>query len=300
MEQLTLSIGTLIIFHEKIIRSMSCMVFLPGSDDLVHKRTVCEFCFKTEHYLCTKKSRYYQKSQDEKNDESTVKLKPGQTFAVMSKEELLKITRQQSSELKALHKRVKRLEECRKKMSDVGEKTYADFRFIFERLEKGMREKKEKLKNPVCLWSGCTRKSFQDVKCLYSHVKEHVPETEANTSPVDRVYVCMWKNCSKKFSKKGLLYNHVHDHTGGMQDQFFEVLLKDQAKALTTPSRQMRWHLLVIKWCLGVYSKSHALYDIRDSGFLKLPIGRTLSDYKNFCSSSSGWKTDRIMLMKEN
>ena len=85
-----------------------------------------------------------------------------------------------------------------------------------------------------------------------------------------------------------------------MQDQFFEVLHKDQPKALTTPSRQMRWHPLVIKWCLRVYSKSHALYDdIRDSGFLKLPSGRALSDYKNFCSSSSGWKTDRIMLMKE-
>ena len=162
-----------------------------------------------------------------------------------------------------------------------------------------MREKR-KTEKSCCLWSGCTRKSFPDVKCLYSHVKEHVPDPEANTAPVDRVYVCMWKNCSKKFSKKGLLHNHVHDYTGGMQDQFFEVLLKDQAKALTTPSRQMRWHLLVIKWCLGVYSKSHALYDIRDSGFLKLPIGRTLSDYKNFCSSSSGWKTDRIMLMKEN
>lgn len=110
-------------FHEKIIRSMSCMVFLPGSDDLVLKRTVCEFCFKTEHYLRTQKSRYYDcRSHRIKDDESTAKLKPGQTFAVMSKEELLKITRQQSSELKALHKRVKRLEECTKKMSDVGEK----------------------------------------------------------------------------------------------------------------------------------------------------------------------------------
>ena len=161
-----------------------------------------------------------------------------------------------------------------------------------------MREKR-KTEKSCCLWSSCTRKSFPDVKCLYSHVNENVPDPEANTAPVDRVYVCMWKNCSKKFSKKGLLHNHVHDYTGGMQDQFFEVLLKDQAKALTTPSRQMRWHLLVLKWCLGVYSKSHALYDIRDSGFLKLPIGRTLSDYKNFCSSS-GSKTDRIMLMKEN
>ena len=55
-------------------------------------------------------------------------------------------------------------------MSDVGEKTDEDFRFLFQRLEKGMRGKKEKLKNPVCLWSGCARKSFPNVKCLYSHV----------------------------------------------------------------------------------------------------------------------------------
>ena len=95
-------------FHEKIIRSMSCMVFLPGSDDVVHKRTVCEFASKQNTICAPKKSRYHQRSQDEKNDESTAKLKPGQTFAVMFKEELLEIIRQQSSELKALHKRVKR------------------------------------------------------------------------------------------------------------------------------------------------------------------------------------------------
>ena len=74
----------------------------------------------------------------------------------MSKEELLKITRQQSSELKALHKRGKRLEECRKKMSDVGEKPDADFGFILERLEKGMREKKRK-----------TEKSFLSLVGMY-------------------------------------------------------------------------------------------------------------------------------------
>ena len=41
-------------------------------------------------------------------------------------------------------------------MSDVGEKTDADFRFIFERLEKGMREKKRK-----------TEKSFLSLVGLY-------------------------------------------------------------------------------------------------------------------------------------
>ena len=54
----------------------------------------------------------------------------------------------------------------------------------------------------------------------------------------------------------------------------------------------MRWHSSVLKWCLRLYTRSHSLYsDLRESGFLKLPSGRTLSDYKNFCSSKSGWQT---------
>lgn len=69
------------------------------------------------------------------------------------------------------------------------------------------------------------------------------------------------------------------------------LLLKDQAKALNMPSRQMRWHPLVLKWCLRLYSKSHSMYsELREAGFLLLPSGRTLSDYKNFCSSKSGWQ----------
>ena len=82
---------------------------------------------------------------------------------------------------------------------------------------------------------------------------------------------------------------------------FFLTLLKDQAKALNVPSREMRWHPLVIKWCLRIYSRSHSLYaDIRDSGFLKLPSGRTLSDYKNFSSSKSGWQSSVLDAMRNN
>ena len=50
-----------------------------------------------------------------------------------------------------------------------------------------------------------------------------------------------------------------------------------------------------------IYSKSHILYaDILDSGFLKLPSGRTLSDYKNFSSSKSGWQMSVLDAMTNN
>ena len=63
----------------------------------------------------------------------------------------------------------------------------------------------------------------------------------------------------------------------------------------------MRWHPLVLKWCLRIYSKSHSIYaDLRESGFLKLPSGRTLSDYKNFCSSQSGWQISVLDAMRES
>ena len=106
--------------------------------------------------------------------------------------------------------------------------------------------------------------------------------------------------CDKKFSKKKLLQNNILEHTRSTHDQFFEILLKDQAKALTMPSKQMRWHPLIIKWCLRMYTKSHSLYDdIRESGFIKLPSGRTLNDYKNFSSPKSGWNTENIKVMKD-
>ena len=55
-----------------------------------------------------------------------------------------------------------------------------------------------------------------------------------------------------------------------------------------------------MRWCLCIYLKSHKLYeDLHNSGGLKLPSRRTLSNYHNYCSPQTGWKTENLKVMRE-
>ena len=40
--------------------------------------------------------------------------------------------------------------------------------------------------------------------------------------------------------------------------------------------------------------------ELRNAGFLRLPSGRTLSDYKNFCSAKSGWQLSVLNGMRSS
>jgi hypothetical protein len=91
----------------------------------------------------------------------------------------------------------------------------------------------------------------------------------------------------------------MREHIGYVKDELMEILLKDQAMALQKPAKQMKWHPLVIQWCLKLYCKSQSIYEsMRSSGALKSPSGRTLSDYKNFNTPKSSWNSETIESMK--
>ena len=186
-------------------------------------------------------------------------------------------------------------------MMAVGPKSDGDLKHMFNELYAGLERNREKRTKPVCLWESCKSPIFENVEEMFVHCKSHIERIDTKvTAPIDRIYFCKWMGCSKHYSKLKLLENHLREHTGNLNDEFLEILLRDQAKAISTEAKQMRWHPLVIKWCLRIYIKSHRLYeDLRNSGGLKLPSGRTLSDYKNFCSPETGWQTENLQIMMQ-
>ena len=55
----------------------------------------------------------------------------------------------------------------------------------------------------------------------------------------------------------------------------------------------MKWHPLMIKWCLYLRYKSSGAYEaLRESGCLKLPSQRTLRDYTHVVKAANGFTLD--------
>ena len=55
----------------------------------------------------------------------------------------------------------------------------------------------------------------------------------------------------------------------------------------------MRWHPMIIKWCIYLKSRSSGTYDaLCNSGFISLPSERTLYDYTNITTKGIGYQVD--------
>ena len=75
---------------------------------------------------------------------------------------------------------------------------------------------------------------------------------------------------------------------------FARLLWDEQLKAATAKNpRQIRWHPMLIKWCLNLKLLSNSAYNaLRTTGFLTLPSERTLRDYIHYFSNNAGFQNE--------
>ncbi|CAC5389786.1 THAP9 [Mytilus coruscus] len=74
----------------------------------------------------------------------------------------------------------------------------------------------------------------------------------------------------------------------------------EQQKSTNVKSlKGMRWHPMILRWCLYLRHKSSAAYEaLRDSGFITLPSSRTLFDYSHYTKSDNGFLPDVVKELK--
>ena len=89
-----------------------------------------------------------------------------------------------------------------------------------------------------------------------------------------------------------ILTNNDHIKNELPEGSFRRLFWQQQLQALSCKdSRQIRWHPIMVKWCLNVKLRSTSAYKaMRDSGFIKLPSERTLRDYTHWTKVSSGFQ----------
>ena len=75
-------------------------------------------------------------------------------------------------------------------------------------------------------------------------------------------------------------------------DSFKRLFWEQQLEAMKLKDkRQIRWHPVLIKWCLNLKLLSTAAYHtLRTSGVLTLPSERTLRDYSNVIEGKAGFQ----------
>ena len=78
------------------------------------------------------------------------------------------------------------------------------------------------------------------------------------------------------------------------EGSFGRLFWVEQLKAVSAGDpRQVRWHPVIIKWCLNLKLMSGAAYHaMRSSGFIKLPSERTLRDYTHYFTSKTGFQDE--------
>lgn len=101
-----------------------------------------------------------------------------------------------------------------------------------------------------------------------------------------------------------IMEDHTHEVVAQFPEDSFQRLFWNQQlqSVRVKDSRQIRWHPMIIKWCLHLKMISSAAYHaMRSSGFIKLPSERTLRDYTHVVRGATGIQPEvSAQLIKES
>ena len=123
-----------------------------------------------------------------------------------------------------------------------------------------------------------------------------------------RVLQLLRQNIKKNYQREAVVVDKgmndelaamLSAHASSIKDKYggesFPVLFWEQqlSAASKKNAKSIRWHPLIIKWCLYLHHKSSGAYNtLRDSGIIRLPSGRTLRDYQHFVRAKTGFSYD--------
>eukprot|EP00117_Sycon_ciliatum_P042347 scpid15668/ scgid30822/ len=266
------------------IRTVACPILVPAGTS-----SVCAACKALDGTLRRGLSRFKTRGTE---------TSPHTAFIHLPQAKLVDMLRERRDKTSLVTRRLERLVASRERMETT--KHNEEYASIFRQLEPAMNAVRERVENPTCKWATC-RETFSTIDDLQVHIHFthlNIEETSTQRQPL---YKCRWESCKHtEFKNRQEFKSHITRHTGRQEDSFFAILLADQAKALSTSPEQMRWHPAVLRWCLQQHSRSQRTYEVlRNSGFLRLPSGRTLSRYCNYTQPETGWKPAKMAEMRQ-
>ena len=79
---------------------------------------------------------------------------------------------------------------------------------------------------------------------------------------------------------------------GSPKNSFQVMFWSQQKEALRKQKRNMRWHPMIIKWCIYLRHLSGKAYEsLRESGCISLPSQHTLRDYTHCVKAEAGFSS---------
>lgn len=142
------------------------------------------------------------------------------------------------------------------------------------------------------------RKLHSDAKVAQQRVKRLSEKlairTELNGIAVDPELHCDLSSICNDTASNSLI---LEKHPPG---SFGHIFWEQQQKACSIKNpRSMKWHPLMIRWCIYLRHMSSSAYEtLRASDVIKLPSQRTLRDYSYYTTAQAGFSasTDQQLL----